>query len=98
MGAWLRLNGEAIHGTRAGLIPPTPDGVAVSTRRGDTHYVHVLNYVSDCVRLPGVPESGTRATLVKDGSRVKMTRAGDGVMLTIPAEQRDPLNTVVRLD
>jgi len=98
MGAWLRLNGEAIQGTRAGLVPPTPDGVAVSTRRRDTHYVHVLNYVSDCVRLPGVPESVTRATLVKGGAPVKMTRAGDLVTLTIPAEQRDPLNTVVRLE
>ena len=98
VGAWLRANGEAIHGTRAGLIPPMPDGVAVSTRRGETHYVHVLDYVSDCVRLPGVPASVSRAALVKDGSSLRMVRAGDGVTLTIPAEQRDPLNTVVRLD
>ena len=60
--------------------------------------MHVLHYVSDCVRLPGVPESVTQATLVKDGAPVKLVYAGDGVMLTIPTEQRDPLNTVVRLD
>jgi len=98
MGAWLRAHGEAIYGTRAGLIPPTADSIAVSTRRGETHYVHALNYVGDCVRLPGVPAGVTRATLVKDGAPVKMARAGDLLALTIPAEQRDPLNTVVRLD
>ena len=44
VGRWLAANGAAIYGTRAGVIPPTRE--MVSTRRGDTHYVHVLDDVA----------------------------------------------------
>ncbi len=44
MGVWLKKNGEAIYGTRAGFIS-SPDGV--STSKGNTHFVHVLNDNSD---------------------------------------------------
>jgi len=40
IGAWLKLNGASVYGTRAGSIPATP--ATVSTWQGDTHYVHVL--------------------------------------------------------
>jgi alpha-L-fucosidase len=53
VGAWLKDNGESIYGTRAGIVPPTP--VSVSTRKGDTHYVHILKNMSDSVTLSGVP-------------------------------------------
>jgi alpha-L-fucosidase len=97
MGAWLRVNGESIYGTRAGVIPPTADGACVSTRQGDVHYIHSLDYVSDCIQLKGVPQNITRATLVQDGSPVKLERKGDLTVLTLAPLQRDPINTVVKL-
>src|SRR5690606_33430163 len=36
VGEWLKANGEAVYGTRRGVIAPT--ATTVSTRRGDTHY------------------------------------------------------------
>jgi alpha-L-fucosidase len=95
IGAWLRAHGDSLYGTRAGVIPATPE--TVSTQRGETHYVHMLDYVSDCVRLTGVPESLTQARLVRGGAAVAIQREGDRVMLTIPAEQRDGFDTVVAL-
>jgi alpha-L-fucosidase len=65
MGTWLKENGEAVYGTRAGVIA-TPDGV--STRRGDVHYIHAYQYNSDRVMLSSVPETVTKASLLKDGS------------------------------
>ncbi len=94
MGAWLAVNGESVYGTRAGTIAPTAD--MVSTRKGDVHYVHALNYVSDCVTLKGLT-GNYAAALVGDGSTVKSERKGDDLILTIPPAQRDPLNTVVKL-
>jgi hypothetical protein len=92
----LRVHGESIYGTRAGLIDG--DGSCVSTRRGDVHYVHVLDYVSDCLRLRGVRESSWRATSLRDGSSVALERKGEVTVLRLLPEQRDPIDTVVRLD
>jgi alpha-L-fucosidase len=95
VGAWLRANGASIYGARAGEIAASAPGV--STRKGNVQYVHVLEYLSDCLRLEGVPAEVTTARLLKDGSAVKLARQGDQVILTIPAEQRDPFDTVVAL-
>jgi alpha-L-fucosidase len=95
MGEWLRTNGESIYGARAGVIS-TPDGV--STSKGAAHYVHALNYRSDRVYLDSVPESVTRATLLKDGSALKLGSASGRRYVTVPAEQRDPIDTVIRLE
>jgi alpha-L-fucosidase len=95
IGAWLKVNGESIYGTRVGVIPPTKE--TVSTRRGDTHYVHVLDYVSDCVRLEGVPENLTHARLLRDGQDIPLERRDGVTILTIPAERRDAVDTVVEL-
>jgi alpha-L-fucosidase len=96
IGAWLRANGSAIYGTRAGAITPTQG--TVSTRRGDTHYVHLLEHDSDSAALDGVPETVTRAYLPRDGSPVEMERRDGRVVLTVPEAQRDPIDTVVVLE
>ena len=94
MGAWLAVNGESVYGTRAGTIAPTAD--TVSTRKGDVHYVHALNYVSDCLKLKGLGGSYT-ATIVGNGATVKCERKGEELVITIPPEARYPYDTVVRL-
>ncbi|MBX3082601.1 MAG: alpha-L-fucosidase [Anaerolineae bacterium] len=95
VGAWLKDNSESIYGTRAGVISPT--AVSVSTRKGDVHYVHVLDYISDCVTLTNVPPSVQQARLLKTGEAVALERRDASVVLTIPESGRDPLDTVVVL-
>jgi alpha-L-fucosidase len=95
VGAWLKRNGESIYGTRAGAIPPTP--VAVSTRRDDRHYIHVLDYTSDAVKLAGVPAHIQQAALLSTGQEVECTRQNDQFILLLPPELRDPVDTVVAL-
>jgi alpha-L-fucosidase len=93
IGAWLKRHGEAIYSTRAGVIHGP--GV-VSTRRGDTHYVHVLEYPSDYAYVNGVPEGVTSAALL-DGTSVKMFEEDGKTVLILPDEMRDPYCTVVRV-
>lgn len=95
IGEWLRVNGESIYGTRAGLI--TPDANVVSTRKGDTHYIHLLHYVSDVVVLSGVPDTVSQAHLLRTGEAVRIEHTDSGLMMTVPEDQRDPINTVVVL-
>ena len=95
IGEWLRANGESVYATRAGVIAPS--AVSVSTRRSDTHYVHLLDHISDSVTLTGVPEGVTQARLLRDGSAVDLERQDGKVILTVPEDQRDPMDTVVVL-
>jgi alpha-L-fucosidase len=95
IGMWLKLNGAAIYGTRAGVIAPTKE--TVSTRRDDVHYVHVLDDVADGVTLTGVPAGVKSARLLRDGTPLDMRRRGDKTVILIPADVRDPFDTVVEL-
>jgi alpha-L-fucosidase len=98
VGEWLSLHGESVYRTRAGAIPPAVDQSYVSTCNVETHYVHVLDYVSDCVTLRGVPVGLTNASLLKDGSQVKSTIRGENLVITVPPHQRDESDTVIRLE
>ena len=60
--------------------------------------IHVLDYVSDCVTLRDVPTQLARAALLKDGSPLRLTRRGENMFLTIPPQQRDEADTVIRLE
>lgn len=95
VGAWLKQYGESIYGTRAGSIPPTRQ--TVSTRRGEIHYVHAIHYLSDVIKLTGVPETIRQAGLLRDGRRLPFERRDDSVWITIPPTARDPYDTVVVL-
>jgi alpha-L-fucosidase len=96
MGTWLKLNGESIYGTRSGLIPSTRE--TVSTRKGNTNFIHNLAYISDCIQLEGVPEPVESANLLKDGTPLRFNQDGEQLKVCIPPEVRDPINTVVVLE
>jgi alpha-L-fucosidase len=95
VGEWLGTYGDAVYGTRAGVIS-TPDGV--STSKGSSHYVFGLNYRSDRIYLSPLPDTVTRASLFKDGAPLEIKTANGRCFVTVPEEQRDPIATVVRLD
>ncbi len=95
MGQWLADHGKSIYATRAGALP-TPANV-VATRKGNSHYVHILDYTSDCITLADAPTGIHSAILVGKGEPVKLAGDGAKLTLTVPAEQRNPFNTVVEL-
>jgi alpha-L-fucosidase len=95
MGQWLSRCGEAIYGARAGAVR-VQDGV--STRQGDSHYAFDLQYNADRVYMDNLPESITRAALLPGGAPLDLQRVGERAYVTVPAEQRDPVATVIRLD
>jgi alpha-L-fucosidase len=98
MGEWLSVYGDSIYGTRAGVIAPATDGSTVSTCKGQIHYVHVLDYISDCVTLSDVPAGVKQSTLLKNGSSLNLTTRGENLVIAIPPQQRDLADTVIRLE
>jgi alpha-L-fucosidase len=97
MGEWLKVNGEAIYGTKAGPI----QGLdwCRSTAKGDAVYLHVLEWPRDGrLRITGL-ENVTSASLLCDPSRIELpiTREGDGLTVTGPSRAPDALDSVVVL-
>jgi alpha-L-fucosidase len=87
-GAWLKVNGEAIYGTRPHTRAEgkTADDLPVRfTRKGDTLYAIVLGAPKsgELTLLDLAPADGARIALLGH-SEVSWRRNGDGVTLSLP--------------
>jgi alpha-L-fucosidase len=82
IGEWLETYGTSIYGTRGG--PITPRDWGVTTRRGDTVFVHVLDWPDRVLSLPPIGGRVVRATMLAGGARVGVAQAPEGVTLTLP--------------
>jgi alpha-L-fucosidase len=87
VGAWMRVNGEAIYGTRA--VAPHAHGSAVFTRKPDgTVYALVLQEegrpAPETVELPAVLlPAGARVDLLGGPDRLRLARARDVVQVRL---------------
>jgi alpha-L-fucosidase len=89
------VNGASIYGTRGGPIPPRHWGA--TTRREDKIYVHVLDWPDPTLLVPPLGSRVRSARLLRDGSTVAFVQHELGVLLELPPDRRDPLDTVVEL-
>jgi alpha-L-fucosidase len=95
LGRWLETNGTSIYNTRAGPVAPRAWGV--TTQRGDTVFVHVLDWHDRVLSLPALNARLTRAHMLTGGARVDFTQSEAGVTLTLPAGGGDLVDRVVVL-
>jgi alpha-L-fucosidase len=95
MGAWLEKYGESIYGTRGGPFEPGPFGV--STCRGSRVYLHILDWPDGDVLLPSMP-CAIKRVAVLTGGQATITEGPVGSVLSLPADQRDPIDTIIALD
>lgn len=98
IGAWLRENGETIYGTRGGPFRPQPWGV--STSKGQTVYLHVLNWPKDGkLTLTDLPTQVKSAQFQhKPGTAVGLQQTGGTLTLTLPDAGKDSIDSIVRLE
>ncbi|MCJ7628345.1 MAG: alpha-L-fucosidase, partial [Longimicrobiales bacterium] len=82
MGEWVEVCGESVYGTRGGPISPRHWGV--TTQRGDTVYVHVLDRADPVLSIPSVGGLISRAYMLASGEPVTFTQEADGVSLRLP--------------
>jgi alpha-L-fucosidase len=96
VGAWLEAHGESIYGTRGGPVTPRPWGV--TTTKGNTVYVHVLDWPDGALLLPPLGGTVASARLVKTGAAVPVRNLSEGVLIQLPADAADPYATVIALE
>jgi len=96
IGAWLKIHGEAVCGTRGG--PFVPGEWGVSTHRERSVYVHVLRWPAEgAVVLPALERRVVGASLV-GGGVAEARQSAAGIAIHVAPGLRRPIDTVVRLD
>ena len=97
MGRWLRANGEAIYGTRAGPFAHLSWGVA--TRKGDKLYLHVFDWPADGkLRVPLKSKARSATLLTEPGRKLSLARKSGRWVISVPATAPDPIDSVVVLE
>jgi len=95
LGAWMKVNSASIYGTRGGPIAPRRWGV--TTQRGDTVFVHLLDTPDRVLALPPLPKQVARAYLLDGGAPVAIVATPDGITLTLSRRDATSPDQVVVL-
>jgi alpha-L-fucosidase len=95
LGAWMRVNGASIYGTRGGPLTPRPWGV--TTQKGDTVYVHLMHGADAVIALPSLPRRVSRAFMLDGGAPVQVVPSSTAITLTLPTRVADAADQVIAL-
>jgi alpha-L-fucosidase len=100
IGAWMKGNEVSIRNTER--TPLAPQAWGESTRKGNTLYLHVLDWpIKGRIVVGGLKSKVVKATLLADPKQapLKIDRLGDlDVLVQGPAEAPDAADTVVALE
>ncbi len=97
MGAWLQVHGASIYGTRQGPVSPRTWGV--TTRKGSTVYVHVLDWQDPSIVIPSLGGTPKTARYLNGGTAARYDVQTDGtVLLRLDPSARDPYDTVIAFE
>jgi alpha-L-fucosidase len=96
VGRWMKQYGDSIYGTRGGPLEPGVWGV--TTQKGSTVYVHVLNWNEPLLGLSAMPRPVHSAKLLRDGSAVEFSTVKGGLVLRVPQGQADEIDRVIALE
>ncbi|MFB3903920.1 MAG: alpha-L-fucosidase [Acidobacteriota bacterium] len=97
MGAWLKVYGDSIYGTRGGPVSQRPWGV--TTAKENRVFVHILDWPDRMLVLPALGRPVKAARLLKDGAKVEVRQSPAGTVLILPAgPAAGEVDTVVELE
>lgn len=96
-GAWFTQYGHTLGGGLAGPFIAT--GWGGSMAKGNSIFIHVLEWPGETLTLPALA-LGRQITgnAVLTGGSATVNQSATGVSITLPAADRDPVDTIIRLD
>jgi alpha-L-fucosidase len=100
MGKWMKVNCESIYGTTANPIGELPWGRC--TAKPGKLYLHVFDWPANGhLELTGLKNKAKKAYLLTDKKQTKlpiMSEVEDKIIITVPAEAPDAIDSVVVLE
>ncbi len=94
IGRWMSVYGRTVQGTRGGDVPP--HGWGVSTRRGNTLYIHILDLEDTSLYLPLRGLKVKSACDFVSRQKVRYTKVVDGIVLHLERVP-DDMDKVIEL-
>ncbi|MCX6247922.1 MAG: alpha-L-fucosidase [Bacteroidetes bacterium] len=103
VGAWMKVNGEAIHETQASPFRSLDWGRCTKKDilNGVRLYLHVFNWPQNGeIILPGLLNKPSKAFLLADAGKAPLAvgRKDDALVISVPRQAPDEVNTVIVLD
>ena len=95
LGKWLEKYGKTIYGTRGG--PWKPGSYGVSTNKGNTVYLHVLNRISDTLELPSIPAKIVSSSTFA-GEKIRTSQNGDRLKIVLPPARPGQQDLIIVLE
>lgn len=96
MGDWLKLNGEAIYGTKGG--PYKPNDKFAATRKGNNLYLHVFSADNNQLSLPPLKGVRIRKARLLGGGSVQFTQHTNRIVVKFSSPLPDEDCSVVVLE
>jgi alpha-L-fucosidase len=103
IGEWMKVNGEAIYGTKASPFNALDWGRCTQKpiNRGVRLYLHVFDWPANGkLIVPGILNEPNRAFLLADKEQLHLLvrRQEHALVIDVPPKAPDPINSVVVLD
>jgi alpha-L-fucosidase len=100
VGAWMKVNGEAIYGTKASPFAAVSWGRITKKEQNNNTilYLSVFNWPADKkLVVPGLKLPVISATLVAGAKKLTAAKTGEGVVITVPEKAPDNIASVIKL-
>ncbi len=101
IGNWMKVNGEAIYGTKASPFDVLPWGEC--TKKGNKNntimYLSVFNWPNNGQLLvPGLKNKVVSVKLLSSNTKLQARTTTDGLSISVPALAPDAIASVIRLE
>jgi alpha-L-fucosidase len=100
VGAWMKVNGDAIYGTTPSPFKRLPWGRATTklTPSGATLYLSVFNWpAAGKLVVPGLKNTVESAKLLAIGAQLEVIASPEGPVIVVPATAPDAIASVIAL-
>jgi alpha-L-fucosidase len=101
MGEWMKVNGEAIYGTKASPLQPLPWGRCTMKehQKDTTLYLSVFNWPTDGkLKVPCMKNKANSAKLLANGESLTISSTDEGMIIQLPATPPDPIASVIKVE
>ncbi|OQP67618.1 alpha-L-fucosidase [Niastella populi] len=100
VGAWMKVNGEAVYGTKASPLAAVSWGrITKKEQNGNTIlYLSVFNWpAGKKLVVPGVQQPVVSATLLAGAKKLAAAKTSEGIVISVPEKAPDNMASVIKL-